>query len=201
MKLELTDISLDDLRPAEYNPRQINKDELSKLTNNLEEFGLVDPIIIDLKDQNTIIGGHQRYKALQAQADKHQSLKLLPLGDIGWVLEDTNLKVKDKQHQKALNISLNKISGDWEYNKLTHLLDELQTSNFQTTLTGFDEIELESFNITEKVQLDNTIFDEKYFAKPKHNDIYKNQQEQETGETEEEEPEVHHKCPKCGYTW
>lgn len=57
---------LDDLIPAEYNPRKQLKPgdaEYEKIKKSLIHFGYVDPIIIN-KD-GTIIGGHQRYKVLK----------------------------------------------------------------------------------------------------------------------------------------
>lgn len=61
--MEIEKIKITDIKPAEYNPRQITSEELTKLTNSISTFGLVDPIIINLKN-NKIIGGHQRYEVL-----------------------------------------------------------------------------------------------------------------------------------------
>ena len=95
--------------------------ESAKLRNSLENFGLVDPIVINLKN-NHIIGGHQRFEVL---IDQHlednkifDELNLIRLGDIGWVFTDTDLKVESDDHEKALNLSLNKISGEWDTEKL-----------------------------------------------------------------------------------
>lgn len=130
-------ININKLKPADYNPRQITPTELEKLTNNLEEFGLVDPIVIDLTDNNTIVGGHQRYKVLSNKYEDGKELNLIKLGDIGWVFDDTELKIKDKDHQKALNISFNKIQGEWDFPKLQNLLKGLNENHFNIDLTGF----------------------------------------------------------------
>lgn len=45
--------------------------------------------------------------------------------------------------EKALNIALNKISNDWDDEKLSELLTELQYSDIDVTLTGFDSEELD----------------------------------------------------------
>ena len=66
MQLEVKEINVDDIHPADYNPREISHTELTKLKNNINEFGIVDPIIVNLKN-NIIVGGHQRYKALTSQ--------------------------------------------------------------------------------------------------------------------------------------
>ena len=157
MKLEK--ISLVDLNPAEYNPRKISDQELLKLENSINEFGLVDPIIINLKN-NKIIGGHQRYEALYnkytADNDFQPELNLIRLGDIGWVFEDTELKISSEAQEKALNLALNKISGEWDTVKLQPLLEEIQLSNLDISLTGFDEIELGELNTDiEKEEINN----------------------------------------------
>lgn len=142
MKIEKIKIS--DIKPAEYNPRQITSDELQKLTNSINEFGLVDPIIINLKN-NKIIGGHQRYEVLINQYllnnEFNAELNIIKLGDIGWIFTETDLKVKDEDHEKALNLALNKISGEWDLPKLEVLLEELDLKGFDITLTGFDGID------------------------------------------------------------
>lgn len=142
-KIETQKITLDDLTPAEYNPRVMKPSNQLKLKKGLETYGLVDPIIIDLTDNNTIIGGHQRYETLQ-QIDPEQTLHLLKLGDIGWVFTTTDLKIKDKNDQKSLNISLNNqnLMGDWDYLKLDILIEDLIQDNYQVELTGFTEEDL-----------------------------------------------------------
>ena len=44
MKVEK--ISINKLKPAGYNPRQISKKQYNDLKQSIEKFGLVDPIII-----------------------------------------------------------------------------------------------------------------------------------------------------------
>lgn len=150
--LTTTTINITELKPAPYNPRIMPPSEQLKLKNGLETFGLVDPIIIDLTDQNTVIGGHQRLEVLREINDE-QDLTLIPLGDIGLVIREKELKIKDKNDQKALNLALNKIQGDWDYSKLDDLLLELSEDHYQIDLTGFDEQEI-LMNIEEDVDLE-----------------------------------------------
>lgn len=134
-KLQIKKININDIVPADYNPRQISEHDYQKLANSINEFGVVDPIIINLND-NTIIGGHQRFDVLFY--DKNiTDLYLLELGDIGWVFPDSELIIKDKDHEKALNLALNKISGEWNIDKLDTILEELDELNLDG-LTGFD---------------------------------------------------------------
>lgn len=140
--LTTTTINIQDLKPAEYNPRIMPPSEQLKLKTGLETFGLVDPIIIDLTDENTVIGGHQRLEVLR-EINPEQELTLIPLGDIGLIIRETDLKIKDKNDQKALNLALNKIQGDWDYKKLDDLLLELSEDYYQIELTGFGDEDLE----------------------------------------------------------
>lgn len=141
--MKTNNINITQLNPAEYNPRVMSTGEYNKLKNSLDTFGLVDPIIVDIKHDNTIIGGHQRYQVLYDE-DPEQELQLIPLGDVGLVIKNTDIKIQDVNDQKALNLALNKITGDWDYNKLDELLVELHDANYQVELTGFDEVELQS---------------------------------------------------------
>lgn len=144
MGLNIKKIKIDDIKPASYNPRKIDTKNFKKLSDSIEKFGLVDPIIINLKNHN-IIGGHQRFDYLYYEK-KDTELHLIELGDIGWVFSDTDLSIKDENHEKALNLALNRISGEWKYDKLNNILDELAEVNLDE-ITGFeynlDDIEYE----------------------------------------------------------
>lgn len=118
-----------DLKPAEYNPRKALKPEDSdyqKIKRSIETFGYIDPIIIN-KD-GTIIGGHQRHTVLS---------------DLGYTEVDVVVLDLSKEDEKALNVALNKISGEWDELKLKDLLVELDLGDYDISLTGFDSQELE----------------------------------------------------------
>ena len=135
--MEIVKVDINELISPEYNPRQITDDEMEKLKNGINEFGYVAPIIVN-KHNNHIIGGNQRYKAL----------KSLGYTDVDVVFVDE----QDSNREKALNIALNKISGEWDYDKLQEVLQELELSPLNVELTGFDEPELENFCIEEEDQ-------------------------------------------------
>lgn len=135
MGLNIKKIKIEDIKPARYNPRSISDKDFKKLSESIEQFGLVDPIIINLKNHN-IIGGHQRFDYLY-YGKKDTELHLIELGDIGWVFSDTDLEIKDDNHEKALNLALNRISGEWNYDELNKLLDELAEFDLDK-VTGFD---------------------------------------------------------------
>lgn len=207
--------------PSEYNPRKINQNQLNILSKNLNEFGLVDPIIINLKN-NHIIGGHQRYKVLQKKYEKDGTLddielNILKLGDIGWVFETENLQIKDEAHEKALNLALNKISGAWDYAKLSTLLTDLTFADIDTNLTGFDKFEIDKYTIpsdlglqfqeieeiNEGVRQPNE--DEPVQQQPTNNPHNTNDDNDDENDilvsSEEIEKMFKHECPNCGYKW
>jgi len=49
----------------------------------------------------------------------------------------------DEGKEKALNIALNKISGDWDKDKLALLIADLQGADFDVSLTGFEPAEID----------------------------------------------------------
>lgn len=127
--MEMIKKKLSELVPADYNPRQTlceGDKAWEKLNNSMEAFGLVEPIIWNRRTGH-IVGGHQRYAILCAQG-----------------VEETEVSVVDlpEREEKALNLALNKISGQWDDSKLEELLSELAQQG-ELALTGFDESELE----------------------------------------------------------
>ena len=126
--MNIQKIQISKLIPATYNPRKDlkpNDEEYIKIKNSIENFGFVSPLIVN-KDM-TVIGGHQRLKVL------------IELGftEIECIVVDL-----DKTSEKALNIALNKIQGDWDEEKLENLLKELKLENFDLELTGFNSEEI-----------------------------------------------------------
>ena len=118
-----------DLKPAAYNPRKAltpEDAEYQKIKRSIETFGYIDPIIIN-KD-GTIIGGHQRYTVLSA---------------LGYTEVEVNVLDLSKEDEKALNVALNKISGEWDNLKLKELLVELDLGDYDISLTGFDNQDLD----------------------------------------------------------
>ena len=130
--MEIVKVDINELISPEYNPRQITDDEMEKLKNSINEFGYIDPIIVN-RVNNHIVGGNQRYEAL----------KSLGYTDVDVIFIDE----PDLNREKALNIALNKISGEWDFVKLADIIDDLELNDFDISLTGFDEPELEDFGI------------------------------------------------------
>lgn len=158
--MEIDKIKLTQIEPADYNPRTITAEDKQKLRNSLETFGLVDPIIINLKN-NRIIGGHQRYDVLLDMVLESDNLAekeyaIIKHGDYGFILDLEAPTLENEDYEKALNLALNKISGDWEYQKLNVLLEELSLTDIDLNVTGFDVLELPDF------ESDDFLFDDDF---------------------------------------
>lgn len=119
---------IEDLKPAEYNPRKRLRpgdEEYERLKRSIQTFGYVDPVIVNA--DGTVIGGHQRLFVLQ---------------DLGYTEVDVSVVDLNKADEKALNIALNKISGEWDEEKLEAIFAELDVEGYDLSLTGFDADEL-----------------------------------------------------------
>lgn len=93
---------LDDIKPAPYNPRVelTAKDrEFKALTASIEQHGLVQPLIVNIRD-GYLIGGHQRLNVLKAAGETETEAVVVDL---------------DEAHAKALCLALNKLDGEWDY--------------------------------------------------------------------------------------
>ena len=123
--MEIERRKVDELKAAEYNPRKDLRPgdaEYEKLKRSIQEFGYVEPVIWN-KRTGTVVGGHQRLKVMK---------------DLGYEEVDCVVVDLDEKKEKALNIALNKISGEWDNDLLASLLKDLDGSGYNITLTGFD---------------------------------------------------------------
>ena len=127
--MQVEKVAISKLNPAKYNPRKDLKPgdtEYEKLKRSMAEFGYVEPIIWNKRTGN-IVGGHQRYKILKDIKYKEAECVIVDLDD---------------NREKALNVALNKISGEFDIPLLTDLLKDLSANDFDVSLTGFDENEI-----------------------------------------------------------
>ena len=161
--MEIKELSLKELKPAAYNPRKKLKKgdkEYEKIKQSLLKFGYVDPIIVN--EDLTVIGGHQRLTVLK---------------DLDYETAKCVIVDLPKEDEKALNIALNKITGQWDDALLADLLLELQESDFNLDLTGFEPPEIDDIlsNVHDK-ELSEDEFDvEEELKKPtlsRHGDIW-----------------------------
>lgn len=144
-KMQIEKKQVADLKAAAYNPRkdlQPGDPEYEKLKRSIQEFGYVEPVIWNKRTGN-VVGGHQRLKVLK---------------DLGHTEVDCVVVDLDENKEKALNIALNKISGEWDTDLLANLLRDLDGQGYDITFTGFDMAEAQELfgsGSMENVQEDN----------------------------------------------
>ncbi len=124
--LNIKKIPIGKVKPAAYNPRKDltpGDAEYEKLLRSINEFECVELLVWNRRTGN-LVSGHQRLKILIARGDTDVTCSVVDL---------------PLEKEKGLNLALNKISGDWDNEKLTTLLDELlKMPDFNVDVTGFD---------------------------------------------------------------
>lgn len=108
MKIEL--VILEDLKSADYNPRQLTKEQHDQLTESIKRFGIVDPLIVNGNSErkNIVIGGHQRLLIAKELGHKDIPVHYVDLSE---------------EKEKELNLRLNKNTGEWNYDALANHFD------------------------------------------------------------------------------
>jgi len=148
-------LPLSKLKEDPKNPRTISPTQLRALGNSMKRWGIIEPIIVN-KD-HTIIGGHQRYKALKEAGEKMAPCVVVDL---------------EPTEAKALNLALNRISGDWDESSLLVALRELEDIGIDISITGFTEADITRLEIIPDIDIDEAAL-----------------------------REIKMICPKCGFQW
>lgn len=127
--IRIESIPIRNINAAAYNPRKDLKPsdaEYMKLKKSIDEFGYIEPIVVNRRTGN-IVGGHQRFKILVDEGYTEVECVVVNLAE---------------KREKALNVALNKISGEWDTDKLKAVLSELDEADL--VLSGFDLLELDN---------------------------------------------------------
>jgi ParB-like chromosome segregation protein Spo0J len=125
----LKEIDIKKLNEAVYNPRVPLTEgmaEFEKLKKSIVEFGNVEPIVWNETTGN-VVGGHQRLAVLKSLGKKKVECVVISASEA---------------EEKVLNLALNKIKGDWDYEKLKAILRDFDGDNADLTGFGADEIAL-----------------------------------------------------------
>ncbi len=127
--MEIKLVKIGTLIHPDYNPRKdlVESDrEYQVLRNNIERFGLVIPLIVNTRNNN-IVGGNQRVNILK---------------DLGYEEVYVSLIDLDDAQERALNIILNKVEGDWDEKTLKNVLGDMKALGFDVSSLGFTDSEL-----------------------------------------------------------
>lgn len=130
MKLKTRIISINDINAAIYNPRVDLKPDDSRYKSieySLKTYGYLEPLVWN-EATKTLVSGHQRLKIMIASGESEVEVSVV------------NLSL---EREKQLNLTLNKVRGDWNEEMLAALVDELsRMPNFDLADIGFDQDEL-----------------------------------------------------------
>lgn len=121
-------VAIDSLTEDPDNTRRHNKRNLSAIKGSLEQFGQVEPLVVQ-KGTGRVIGGNGRLSMLKELEQKTVAI--------------VEVSVDDTQ-AKALSIALNRASdlAGWDEAALTRVLSELQDTGMNLEAVGFDETDL-----------------------------------------------------------
>ncbi len=126
-ELKVVNVPILSLRVADYNPRKWSEESIKGLSESVQKFGLVDPIIVNNAPSrlNVVIGGHFRLKVAK---------------DLGYrEIPVVYLNIPDVDKEKELNLRLNKNVGEWDWNLLAKF-DESFLSEVGFSSEDLDEI-------------------------------------------------------------
>lgn len=126
--MNIETISIELLKESPYNPRvklQPTDPEYKHIQRSISEFELVEPLVWN-KRSGFLVGGHHRLQVLKDLGAKDVQVSVVDL---------------DPDKEKALNVALNKISGQWDTEKLRQLFVDVQ-KNIDATISGFSADEI-----------------------------------------------------------
>lgn len=120
---------LNELKHYENNNKIHDEENIKQIAKSIDEFGFTMPILID--ENNVIICGHARILGA----------KQLGYKEVPCIMLD---KLDDEQI-KAYRVADNKLAelSEWNFDSLEKELKELQDSNFDLDILGFDKGEIE----------------------------------------------------------
>lgn len=151
MREELTIVyrPLSELIPCARNARTHSDEQVAQLVASIKEFGWTNPVLVD--EYGEIIAGHGRVMAAESLG-----MNAVP------VIALTNLTEDQKRAYRLADNRLPMNAG-WDVELLKLELAELLDANFDISLTGFNEAEIDEL-LTE-VTADAECGDEPYTAK------------------------------------
>lgn len=124
-------LAIKQIKPAAYNPRKKLRPqdpEYQRIKRSIQTFGMVDPLVWNKRSGN-LVGGHQRLKILR--------------DEFGASEVDVSVVDLAPAEEKALNLALNKVGGQWDEGALADLLGELR-EQIDASLSGFTQAEIDN---------------------------------------------------------
>lgn len=143
-RIQTIEVPINDLIPADYNPRKHDDVASEQLKQSILRFGLVDPVISNSSPErkNIIIGGHFRWEVA-----KELGYETVPV---------VYVDIPDLEKEKELNLRLNKNTGEFDWDLLAKF-DESFLSDVGFSTEELDnifklDISPEEFNLEKELQ-------------------------------------------------
>ena len=131
LELNIEYVDIDLVKPSDKNPRTHTKDQVQQIADSMCKFGWVNPILVD--ENYEIIAGHGRL-----MAGKLLGYEKVPIAKL------CHLSEKEKL---GLLVADNRITENagWDDEKLQEVMQQLHDENFDLSVLGFTNKELEKF--------------------------------------------------------
>ena len=135
MAYSIQEIPVDNLSVYVNNSRTHSTEQVKQISNSIKEFGFTNPLLIDKNKE--IIAGHGRLMAA-----KQLGLDKVPC------IELSNLSEKQK---KAYVIADNQLAlnAGWNESILSMEIGDLSDNNFDISLLGFNDLDLNKYLLKE----------------------------------------------------
>ena len=142
-RLSISYVPIKSLKPSEYNPRSWDKDAIAQLKESIRRYGFVDPLLVNSAHhrKGIVIGGHFRLSIA-----KELGITEVPV---------VYVNIPDLEHEKELNLRLNKNTGEWDLNLLAEF-DEKFLADVGFSSEELDEVfdfgeQPEQFNLQKEL--------------------------------------------------
>jgi len=128
-------ISPKNLIAYKNNSRTHSKEQINQIENSIKEFGFTNPVLLD--KNNEIIAGHGR-----VLASKKMGIKEVPCLRLSHLTEQQKRAYVIADNQLALN-------AGWDENILSLEIGDLSDNNFDISLLGFNDLDLNKYLLKE----------------------------------------------------
>ena len=145
--LEVRNISIDEIKPYENNPRRIGPEAVKAVAASIREFGFKVPVVID--DDMVIVTGHTRVLAARE----------LGMHEVPCIVVDD----LTPEQIRAFRLADNKVSEltNWDIDRLAVELEELSEIEIDMTSLGF------SLNVGDTPMFENEEIDTDEYSEEK----------------------------------
>ena len=136
---KLMELKRSQMHFADYNPREISKEEKDNIKRGIKKYGLLGGIVVNKRTDFTIVQGHQRITVMD-ELEKFNP----ETGDNDYIIRTEVIDV-DIKTEKTINVLLNNpnAQGKWNHDKLAALVPEIEykdagLSDSDLSLLGLD---------------------------------------------------------------